>query len=154
MKRRRDLKGIAGGIAGSFVSRNNDVDGYWAMGLLCELSRHMNISSITIELENPELSRPATDLVNRISGGYRKMLHHMLAQRGLEVRMVKRAYISVEFGTSGGLPTPPLNTWGGPFLCTVGITDDLGQERTVDVAGRCGPHDPRKESRSTRAEGF
>jgi len=152
MSRRRDLKAIASGIAGSFISRNNDVGGYWAMGLLCELVRQMKVSDITLELENPELSRPTAALVYTVADVYQKLLHSMLDRRGLDPNMVRRAYISVEFGTSGHLPLPPLTTWGAPFLCTVGITDDLGRERSVAMAGRCGPHDPRKESRRVRIE--
>lgn len=39
---------------------------------------------------------------------------------------VKQAKVLVEFGSSGKLPAPPLNTWGRPFVCTFTILDDLG----------------------------
>ena len=34
MPRRRELKGVAYGMAGKFVSRNTDLDGYWAIGVM------------------------------------------------------------------------------------------------------------------------
>ncbi|WP_375054950.1 hypothetical protein [Zobellella sp. DQSA1] len=52
---RSDLKGITGEIVGSFISRNNEVDGYWALGLLCRLSRELNQTKITMDLVSPGL---------------------------------------------------------------------------------------------------
>ncbi|MBK5143506.1 hypothetical protein I2494_07205 [Budviciaceae bacterium BWR-B9] len=34
MKRKR-LKVVAGNVLDYFISRNNDISGYWAMGVLC-----------------------------------------------------------------------------------------------------------------------
>jgi hypothetical protein len=31
----RKLKSVAAGLLGSFVSRNNDIGGYWGIGVLC-----------------------------------------------------------------------------------------------------------------------
>lgn len=154
MARRRNLKGIASGIASSFVSRNNDIDGYWALGLLCQLAKQLNRSCIVIELVGPTQSEPTAALVSQVGTNYSQMLARMLSRQGMESEWVRRAQISIEFGTSGALSAPPLNTWGGPFLCKVSITDDHGRVRSVSLTGRCGPHDPQKESRSTRAEGF
>lgn len=35
MPRRSELNGVASDIVRSFVSRNNDLRGYWALGMLC-----------------------------------------------------------------------------------------------------------------------
>ena len=35
MAKSKELKNIASGLYGSFISRNNDVRGYWGVGKLC-----------------------------------------------------------------------------------------------------------------------
>ena len=35
MSTRRELKSVAHALAGSFISRYNDLEGYWGLGVLC-----------------------------------------------------------------------------------------------------------------------
>jgi hypothetical protein len=155
MSRRRSIKSIASGLAGSFISRNNDVDGYWGIGMLCLLCRQNSLETISISLLGEETEPLASDeLVRGIKDHYSEKLSQMLSKAKIEPSWVRSATVSLVFGTSGELPEPPLSTWGGAFLCTVEIMDDLGQSRTASLAGRCGPHDAKRESRSARAVGF
>ena len=127
MSRRRSLKGIAGGLMGSFVSRNNDVAGYWGMGMLCLLSRDVAKPSITVELVGAKESSDASHfVVKSIAETYSTMLQTMLSRAKVNPTWVKQAKVLVEFGSSGKLPAPPLNAWGEPFICTLTILDDLG----------------------------
>jgi hypothetical protein len=46
----KNLKGIAGGILGSFLSRNNDLDGYWGMGILRLLAQEHGVEMVYLDL--------------------------------------------------------------------------------------------------------
>lgn len=147
--RRRELKVIAGAIAHSFISRNNDVDGWWALGLLCRLAQDRHTANVTIDLVGPESIAPTHPVIESIRSHYGNVFRDMLAQRELPDELVSLARISIEFGASGYYRTPVYGR-GEPFLCTVSITDDREQDRKVTVLGKCNPHDPMREHRSNR----
>ena len=146
MPRRKALKGIASGILGSFISRNNSVDGYWGIGKLCLFAKESQRSSITISLlGSTDSDSYNSTVVAVIAGHYGDLVQTHLHRAGIVLSRVRNVEITVAFGASGILPTPPLSTWGSPFLCTVEITDDLGRVWSVSRSGRCAPHDPNKE---------
>lgn len=152
MSRRSILKGIASGVVGSFVSRNNDLDGYWGIGMLCLYARNIRKTSVTINLcSNVEEQL----IISTLAGNYCYMFKNITAKLKLNPHWVKKVEILIEFGTSNGnLIKAPYDTWGDPFQCTLSITDDLGHIWRASKIGRCVPHDPKRESRSTRADGF
>jgi hypothetical protein len=154
MTRRKIVKSIASGLAGSFVSRNNDLDGYWGMGKLCLLCSDSSIGGILIDLTGDVDNLGNNTIVSSIRNHYSAMLRHMLSKANVDPSLVKSATVNVVFGTAGELPEPTFNTWGDVFLCTVEIVDDLGRSHRVSLAGRCGPHDAKRESRSARAARF
>ena len=49
---RKDLKGIAGGIASSFISRNNDINGYWALGILYKRATEKKLINLKFDILN------------------------------------------------------------------------------------------------------
>ncbi len=59
MARRRELKNIASGLSSSFVSRNNDYDGYWELARLYDFANSEGVSEIKIDLLNSKVS-PST----------------------------------------------------------------------------------------------
>jgi hypothetical protein len=52
MARRKALKNVCSGILGSFVSRNNDCEGYWGMGILYRFAKERGKSDLMIDLLN------------------------------------------------------------------------------------------------------
>jgi hypothetical protein len=151
MMRRRELKGIASGLVGTFVSRNNDVDGYWALGKLCALARRADVNLLEIHLHTSSVIAATDPLLTLLASRYAERLASMLARRDIPSSMVRSACIAIQFGTTDRFPVPPPSTWGAPFICTFTLTDDLGVERCASLTAWCGPHDPRRESRSARA---
>jgi len=51
MVRRKILNGVAAGLASSFVSRNNDIDGSWGMGKLYLVAASGDDGSRTVVLD-------------------------------------------------------------------------------------------------------
>lgn len=150
MPRRKELKGIAFGIASSFSSRNNDVDGYWALGVLYKLAAEAGSYCFSLNLKDGE-SAPAFLFSRRIADPYCAFLGEQLEKKGFAWGHVASAIIAVDFNVS---PTKKQimfkSTWGEPFVCRVHLTDDLNRVWSSEFRGWCGIHDPVREHRSTR----
>ncbi len=112
---------IAGAIAGSFVSRNNDVDGYWSLGLLRSYADSKHLRSLRFDIVSGT-AEPEGRLLVRVAESYRQVLARQLTTRRITPRTLARAEIALTFGHD----TPDAasgNTYDSPFSCTVRLTD-------------------------------
>jgi hypothetical protein len=143
MARRKELRGIAYDLAASFASRNNDAEGYWAVGKLYSYSLQSNTKRLSFDL----LSAPDTDA----SGSLDIIVRHRCAAalgRQLTIRAMPRHWIvsaTVHFAFE--IPREKL-AWhenygrGCPFECVVEIADELGRRYSGTARGLVAPHDP------------
>ncbi len=146
---RRELLDLAAAIAGSFVSRNNDIDGYWSLGVLRSYADHHNLRSLRFDILDPDAVQ-GRDLLNLISDKYRSVLARQLTVRKIARATLSKAEITLTFDPSGpNLPAAP--TYGAPFSCVVRLTDHRGREFERGLLGCCTPHNPLRELRSSRA---
>lgn len=150
MPKRKELKDVAAGIAASFVSRNNDINGYWGMGILYKNADEVKTNNVQLDLCSLK-SKPRAINASSAIRQYHDFLVKQLQSRGYEKENVKKAIIELEF------QQPPTeqekllkNIWGDPFLCKVIITDDLDKEHIFKTRSCCWKHDPKRESRSAR----
>ncbi len=151
MTRRRELGGISGGLVNSFVSRNNDVGGYWAIGKLCSHSLQTGEEEVTIDLLakrisplNPEFAQMIDKYANRLAA--------LLEKARFSKQIISEAEIRLSFDARLG--ADPMNSTIAayyPFRCTLTLTDDLGRAHVGQLAGFSLPHDPWRETKSTRA---
>ncbi len=130
-------------MLGSFLSRNNDIGGYWGFGILRFQADQKQIARIDINLIHlDDLPLDAAVAMHQECG---KLFEAMLASHGVDKRDIKSALITVEFGETGGLPEPQpheWSEWGDPFLCTVYLEKSDGQVCRMSRLSRCGPCDP------------
>lgn len=154
MSRRKELKNIASGLYGSFVSRNNDVDGYWGIGKLCLLAQQNGARKVLLDLLARSVVPQSTDF-SKLVNGYYLFLQKQLTARRIPETWVRSAVVELDFAPDD------LNgkhiliaTWGNLFKLVVTITDDMEKNHTVCGYDYCGPHDPKKESKSAGAERF
>jgi hypothetical protein len=145
------LKGIAHGLLGTFISRNNDVDRYWGIGVLRLYADSNGISEITIDLENPESSTDSSFLISSVRGRYREWLINALNKSGVKPSQLTKAQIKLRFSNFVELPGAIRETRGEPYVCTVTLTGDNGVTYALSKTSCGAPHDPRWELRSTRA---
>ena len=150
MPRRRVMKGIADGLLGTFVSRNNDMHGYWGLGVLRRYSEKKKGSEIIIDLLDPKLPFFSRSPVLNAKTKYGLWLRDSLTKAGLAPSRVKQAQIKLRFSNYAEFPHIPRDTYGEPYECTVTITDDRGAMYQATKLGCCASHDPKRESRSTR----
>lgn len=142
MPRRRELKSIASGIASFSVSRNNDIFGYWGVGMICRLALTQGIETVSIDLDctqddGLELAGFRAGFLERFQSA-RHGLSSFVRGFAVEFRFAPYSWSDVR---------------GQCFrvTCCVHIIDDLGKRRSASAETFCYPHDPRFESKSTRA---
>ncbi len=140
--RRKALKGIAADVAASFISRNNDCDGYWTVGKLHLYAREHSMTKILIDV-SAQLPSTLSESAS-IAAQYGSMIEAQAAAKGLGIRA---SQIEVEFD----LPkTNQCSADETGFICAVTIVDDRGQAWTHKASGCSHPHDPKRELRSLR----
>lgn len=141
MARRRELKSIASGIAAHCVSRNNDIDGYWALGIIYEIATELETDFVSIDITSniPVCSRIAAfrrtfrDQFGSISHDLSHFITGFIVDFRFELYAISRSR--------------------GPqarATCTVHIIDDLGRRRSASAGTFCYIHDPQFENKSTR----
>ncbi len=144
MPRRKELRGAAFGLLGSFVSRNNDVSGYWALGKLYKHAVKANASTVCIDLLDLTIAPPNDDFA-AMALHFQQRLGAQLKARDLPADWVRAATVCVKFGRAR---SP--DALGDVFNCIVVITDDEGRKRHAIANGTCWMHDPAREQRSAR----
>lgn len=130
MPRRKELKNIASGLLGSFISRNNDVDGYWGIGQLNLHAKQQSVTKIGIELISSSIS-PPNILFSKLVSGYRDALVAKLQKMNIQPSWVTAAIIEIDFKPECPSKFVPITTWGTLFKLTVSITDDRGTKHAV-----------------------
>jgi hypothetical protein len=149
MAGRRLLSSVAHGITDSFVSRNNDLNGYWAIGQLLGRSLAMNSPSLLIDLrlgtstpalaEAPLSSQPAH---------WSEIFWNKVDRQNVARSTVHRAGLSVDCDLAGGRARGARTEY--LVRCRTAITDDHGRIYDAMSSIWCSPHDPAFELRSAR----
>lgn len=145
MPRRREFRGAALGLLGAFVSRNNDVGGYWALGKLYKHAKAIGADAIHIELLKSSMTPPGAQFASMIEY-FQQMLSRQLTARRLPNAWLAGAEIVVRFTGQKSDEQP-----GDVFECVVTLTDDRGRPHRAQGFGSCWVHSPLREFKSTRA---
>ena len=127
MGRRRELRNIANGLIGSFVSRNNDQNGYWGLGLLYEFANLHKTDTVQLSLlsnSDVETKKEFSFLISL----YKSRLVKHLSARNIDINCVKDVFITSKFNQESN---PKYHYWGSglgdPCVCTCEIIDDNGE---------------------------
>lgn len=160
MRRRVELKSIGSGVLHSFVSRNNDLDGYWAIGKLYLYAKRAGDKTVSLDLISGEVL-PSQEKLDRlysapdfdvITTRYSAMFLRSLSKHGVPLDWLTEASIRIEFERENVTPKLPLIGMDSkPYICELSITDDLRHVHKISTTGWCWPHNPAIELRSTRA---
>lgn len=150
MARRNQLKGIALGLLGTFVSRNNDIYGYWGIGILKLCAVKNGLSKIVLDLLEQSSGFDADSPVHIAEKTYQSWLFRTFEKVGLDTKKLERAEIHVEFSTFDEFPNAIRDTRGEPYECSVIIKSKVGASYVVSKIGVCAEHDPAKDRQRTR----
>lgn len=150
MAGRKQLKTIAGGLLGTFTSRNNDINGYWGLGVLRLYAQRRGLETLEIELLSRHYNEPAVSPFFAAGQYYRQWFSRALLHWRLSENELRSAYIRLRFSTFEEFPDVVRDTQGKPYVCTVSITTPQGTEYSASKVGVCAPCDPKIDRRSTR----
>ena len=147
MAKRKTLKGIAHGLLGTFVSRYNDIDGYWGLGVLRKLADKQSLQTLELDLLRSNADHP---VLKEVETRYRAWVLKTLGKARVAPTEIARAEIRIFFAEEIDFPDAVRSTRGKPYKCTVTITRRDGAAVSAERIGYCDLHDPSKEFRSTR----
>ncbi|MFV1883891.1 MAG: hypothetical protein ACMZ7B_05360 [Balneola sp.] len=152
MPRRRRLKDLAAGISTKFISRNNDLYGYWALGILYKDLSHLSLNGLSLNLLTGK-SSPELKNGNEVAEKFKEYFSSQIKIRRFEQDQVKQAILTLQFEAHPSkehLSSIGISKRGKPFNCSVLILDDLGNNYFFVSKGWCAKHDPGLENRSAR----
>jgi len=146
----RALKGIANGLVETFVSRNNDVSGYWGIGQIQrELEGHPD-AVVELDLLHGKAT-PDGPIARELVACYSTYLSESLARDGFNPSAVTTAKVLVEFGSAEGARTADYGSTWSAFSCKAVLESRSGKVFSAVRAGSSRPHDSKRELRSNRS---
>jgi hypothetical protein len=138
MSNYRFLASVADGTARAFIGRNNDVAGWWALGLLLDALRPN--SDFTVDLLTgsaaPTLANPDLADVGPVWATY---FRWSLGRHRVPEPTVRAALLTVRFDRSKSVPSWLPDRSDCPFVCAVRIEDVTGREFERRASGHCSP---------------
>lgn len=143
--RRKELQDVAIGLISSFNSRNNDIDGYWGIGVLYLLAQEFKILSLSFDLLNPKKSSLSPSISVPLTKYYHSMLCLLLTKKGLPLNYIRLATISIQFESEYDEKLHYFRSAYTPYVCTILIVDSFGKEYKAMTGGNCWPHNPVRE---------
>jgi len=133
-----NLRHIAAGLLGKFISRNNNIERLWAPGVLYTEAQAAG-SRVELDLlaegARPDLSQAAS-----VSRSFAAWLRMALGRRGFTLDVLASATVALEFGL------PPLprslgdNSFGDGCTCTVTLASRDGKTVSYGASVPCAPH--------------
>ncbi len=149
MPRRKRLKSVANGVLSSFVSRNNDLLGYWALGKLYAAALSHSTDTVEFDLLSAQLTPNDAQFVRMIDT-YLALFDKLLGKENLPRSRVREANIRVRFNAPVQPGYYPPQAVAKPFEATLDVTDHDGTSWSVSKLGWCFPHNPLMETKSSR----
>ena len=155
----KKLKQIAYCLCDKFNSRNNDADGYWALGVLYQIAQQQQMNSVCFDLYQCQLL-PDTPALHPLLLSWFHQLEQTLQKFDMPSDLIKGATIEVEFAISLSQSSPQnvaqlldrfmqLPTSKACLIrCT--IENVYGDVRTAERYSSCWPHNASIETRSIR----
>src|SRR5690349_19770804 len=116
----RILKGLANGLVETFISRNNDVSGYWGIGQLYREALDQEQSEVSLDLLGNR-AQPNGPIGAAVLMQYRSYISARLSRHQMSLADLSEAKIEINFGTFGACRPPHYYSFGDPFFCRVSL---------------------------------
>lgn len=145
MPAKKRLTNIANGLCGSFISRNNDLDGYWAIGKLRSLADQHGQTTVVLDLLSSSV-QPSSEKCPDGFVRYCRLLATLAEHSRIPFNDITGARIVLDFAPP---PWPRASyyklQWGDQFTVTVTVEANARAAGIARHAGYCRPHDAAKE---------
>ena len=150
MAKRKRIKHIVYSLADSIMSRNTDIDGYWAPGIFYEQAHYHSRKKFILDIITKK-SCPEYQYSYVIANKFHSMILNQLKNNKLHEKHVSQAKVTFYFDIKpdeGHFNT--YRTCGEAMNCIIELTDDLGNKYTLERKGWCGRYKKHKNRRSAR----
>lgn len=140
MRRKRNkIKNIANGILNSFISRNNDIGGYWGIGKLYYLMLKNESNTIEINLIE-QIINPEGEEFNCMVSKYSNLFFKKMKEKNIDKKVIKELKIILK--SSINLNEPYLLN---KIDCSIYFMDISDNEFSLDKNVMCRKHNPKLE---------
>ena len=151
MSKRKSIKNIAFSIAQSFISRNTDIDGYWAPALLYDLVvDNTDNKQFSLDLISG-FSCPQYKYSGYLADKFYQMISKQLISNDLTKENITEAKLNLYFNVEA--EKQHMNVYrhaGEPYICSVELMDELEKTYKVKTYSWCSRYSSYGGSRSTR----
>lgn len=137
MRRIGKLRHLAAGLLDSFVNRDNDVEGKWALGVLYAEEP----GGVRLDLLRWEAT-PATAAAVTVARNYGERLRRALPKVRLARDDLVEATVEVTFDTAPAVLPSWYQATGEPFDCVITLRNRFGQQVVRRAHGRCRRWEP------------
>lgn len=134
MARRHQFQGICHDLLETFISRYNDLDGYWALGQYQAYVQGRNLEQLNFDLIGGTTDMDAHPFANTVTY-YRGAVFRLLRANAMADTWLKEA--SITFKSIGPEQA----------LCVARLMSDLGRTFRDEQVVKVRPHDPLMEGR-------
>ncbi|CTQ57655.1 hypothetical protein LA5095_01478 [Roseibium album] len=135
MARRAELRGVCRDLLETFTSRNNDLDGYWALGKIQTHLQQGKRRKLCLDLVTRELEK-SDKIFFELTEFYGDVLLRISYSRKISEAWIRYAAIDIQ------------SVSNEKILCTSRVKTDLGREYSAETFADVRPHDPIVELRS------
>lgn len=135
MARRNEIQGICNSLLDSFVSRYNDLDGYWALGKFQSYLQTNSDHELCFDLVGKQ------EIATKNPFSQTASYYHGAFLRNMKVRKLPLDWVT------GGQIKVRANS-STELVCSIKITTDQGVSFGAQKSAVVRPHDPMVESRS------
>ena len=142
------LKNIANGLLSSFMSRNNDVYGYWGIGKLCSFILDKKLNSIEIDLINGQI-RPINSEFRLLVAQFSDRLITQLAIHKLSLKNINEAKIVLSCYENNSI-IELRKSLPHKMRCRIEIINKNNDLIVLEKSVWCRKHNPKREQKSTR----
>ena len=149
MGHHKELIDVILGILNSFNSRNNDLQGYWALGVLYRFAKYNNVQSLKFDLLN-QIIEPEEANFYQIISEYHSKLDRLLNKKKMNLNCLQSAIITIDFGLYTKHHKKIKYPIGGPYVITGRLIDDRGKIFESIIYGKCRSRNPTQEQQSGR----
>lgn len=147
MARRIDIKNILQGILGSFVSRNNDLNGYWAIGKLYKTAVEHEKEIVTLNLLKP-ISSIETHELNCLTHMWSEKFLSELEKYKIPRKWIISAKISANYSNKiKKMPASTSYPVGDTARYKFEIKTDTETTYRQSKLVKCWQHDPAREQK-------
>jgi hypothetical protein len=135
--KQRQMDSVARSLCEYLCSRNNDIGGYWGIGILCLASKRQRTKKVSFKF------RPGKLL--KING------YEVSGSKVITEKLVKQSLDSIE-GRLSFFEDGSYANGAEKYVCGIAIAVTQGGRTGLSMSHvECWPHDPSCESRSLRA---